>query len=343
MTISKAKLWAETPSDPGRLVSDDPRLRMLFGELGFDDEWPARDLGGVMSLNLHLTSRRAVVRVHQPFESRARLLALRELRRHLQHAGLTVGAPQFLCGQELIRWEGRWVELEAFVPHRKPPPTSDSYAWMYGAMGALHRILREISVKLPRPTIATYGPPSTLRRWMRVTGRAVEASPRARGLFNWSETLLRRMAAQWVPTRSLPVQVIHGDIRLGNVAFADGERAAYFDFGFAASRPRIHEIAYTLAWVLLRPDGSGTGGDFDLERLPEFINCYEDAAQDRVSDIELQCVRTFVVSVPLYLVAVSGFTPNPSEHLLSNEPFVRIASWVLDHPQAFDCLLRNRR
>lgn len=77
----------------------------------------------------------------------------RALARSLSDKGLTVGTPMPLHGRELVRWEGRWAELERFVPHTKPPPTWDSYVWMFASMGRLHRVLRNYERRrLPRPT-----------------------------------------------------------------------------------------------------------------------------------------------------------------------------------------------
>src|SRR5439155_9800725 len=66
----------------------------------------------------------------------------------------------------------------------------------------------------------------------------------------WAGGLIRRLDSRWPPPGALPVRVVHGDIRLGNVAVAADGRPAYLDFGFAARRPRVHELGYSLAWVL---------------------------------------------------------------------------------------------
>jgi Ser/Thr protein kinase RdoA (MazF antagonist) len=203
---------------------------------------------------------------------------------------------------------------------------------MYEAMGRLHAATRSLDLSVPRPTLATYGPPRTLRRWMTVTQDAVENHPEARKLAVFVVGLLPRLAAQWLPASQLPVQLVHGDVRLGNVAVSDSGSPAYLDFGFAARRPRIHELAYSLSWVLLRPDDSGTGADFDWPRLHEFIEAYEQGASDRLNEAERACLGAYVASIPLYLAAISGYTPDPSAHLVGNERFIRIAAWVLDHP-----------
>lgn len=286
-----------------------------------------------MSLNLHLAGDGLVLRVHQPWESRARITALRQLRRRLRDTGLRVASPVPVGGRDLVRWEGRWAELEAYVTHSKPPPTWDSYLWMYEAMGTLHMSLRQLSeIPLPRPAIATYGPPDTLRRWMAVTAHAVEQDLEGRAIARWSRELIGRLARTWTPARTLPVQIVHGDIRLGNVVHTPDGEPVYLDFGFAARRPRVHELAYSLSWIILRPDGSGTGEDFDWDRLRELLGAYERTAYDRLTGVERSSLGPFIAAVPLYMAAIAGFTLDPVAHLLENERFIRIADWVLSHP-----------
>lgn len=61
--------WTDDPANPGRLTSADADVRRLVEEVSPFDA--ARDLGGVMSLNVHLPAAGLVLRAHQPFVSRA--------------------------------------------------------------------------------------------------------------------------------------------------------------------------------------------------------------------------------------------------------------------------------
>lgn len=237
-----------------------------------------------------------------------------------------------IAGHELLRWHGRWAELESFAAEPKPSPTWETYRCMYEATGRLHRTTRILRLRLPLPAVATYGPPTSLRRWMAVTEDRVEHSVTGRSLARWANTLIRKMARQWVPATRLPCQIIHGDVRLANVRATVERDPVYLDFGFAAYRPRVHEFAYALAWILLGPDDSGRGDDFEWGRLPEFIAAYEEAAGDRLTSIERSSLWSFVASVPIYLAAISGYTPDPVDHLAGQEVFLRIGAWVLDHP-----------
>lgn len=290
------------------------------------------DLGGTMSLNVHLVDRGLVLRVHRPFVDRVRLVHLHSLRAAAAGAGLAVAEPIDIDGEPFAdAGNGRVAELEPYIAHTKPPPTWDSYVWMYAAMGALHRALDNFDGPLADPVVATYGTPSTLRREVRATSGAVAHDDRAVQRARDVERLIDVLADQWIEPESLPNRVVHGDIRLGNVAQTTDGDNAYFDFGFAARRPRIHELAYSLSWIVFRPTADGRGEDFPWEVLDELIAAYDDAAGERIDDIERQAIGPYLAAVPLYLAAIASHTPDPVEHLAVETPFVRIAEWVLQH------------
>jgi len=77
--------WKDDPSDPDRPELENPDVQRLIAEL-----CPGvygTDLGGVMSLNVRLDGAGIVLRVHQPFVSRQRLLAVQQVRCHLSNWG----------------------------------------------------------------------------------------------------------------------------------------------------------------------------------------------------------------------------------------------------------------
>ena len=123
--------------------------------------------------------------------------------------------------------------------------------------------------------------------------------------------------------------MIHGDVRLGNVAITPTGAPAYLDFGFAAARPRIHELAYALAWIILRPDHSGRAEDYDWDLLAQLIGAYEDTRHGALSTLERQAIRVSTAAVPLYLASIAGFTPDPVRELRGLQPFISIADWLL--------------
>lgn len=322
----------EPPSDLyARPEADDAALQDLLEQLGADGPL---DLGGTMSLNLHLEQLGLVLRVHPRFETSERLHALRALRRRLHEQGLTVGTPQPLLGQELVVVDGRLAEAESFVAAEGPPATWESYVWMFEAMGHLHRALTASrpNLVLPSPEVATYATPDDLRKWMMATAAAVATDDHASALAAEVQSMLDPLERQWTPPERLPQQLIHGDIRLGNVAKTPDGGVAHFDFGFSARRPRIHDLAYSLFWIVLKPDDSGRAAEFDWHRVVELVEAYEAASGAGLSDLERTAIGPYLATVPLYLAAISSYTPDPCDRIKQEVRSLEIARWVLDHP-----------
>ncbi len=324
--------WTDDPADPDVTSAGDPAVRRLLRTIAPGSA--VTDLGGCFSLNLHLHDLGQVLRVQQPFVSRDRVLAMREVRRRLVAHGLLAAEPVRWYDRELLTCRGRWAELEAFVPHVKPEATWESYRWMYRAMGELHRGLRDVNATLPRPMVATYAPPSSLRRWLSVTESAVRDDPGALEVTASLRRMLAKLRAQWVSASALPNQVVHGDVRLGNVGLTPNGESVYLDFGFAAHRPRVYDLAYSLAWVILRPDSSGSGETFDWSVLPSLLGEYEDGARTRLTPLERRALGPYVATVPMYHSALAGYDPDPIAKLRDETGFLRIASWLLDNPEA---------
>lgn len=159
--------WKDDPRDPGRPRADDPDVLHLDNQLAPGSS--AHDLGGVMSLNLRLDPKRLALREHQPFVSRARQLALHQVRSLLAETGPIVPVALEMVDKSPFRCRDRWAELESFIPHTRLPPSFDSYQWLFEQVGILHRGLASIEPAPPRPPVATYATPHSLRRWLGVT------------------------------------------------------------------------------------------------------------------------------------------------------------------------------
>jgi aminoglycoside phosphotransferase (APT) family kinase protein len=147
---------------------------------------------------------------------------------------------------------------------------------------------------------------------------------------------VRRLSSQWIPSADLPTHLVHGDIRLSNVHLTPNGEAVYFDFGFLARRPRVHDLAYALAWIVLRPDGRGTAESFGWEAVPRLLTEYEDAAGVRLSALERRALVPYLAAVPLYLMSIAGYMADPVGHLRNEtrRAFLRIGAWLLAHPDA---------
>jgi Ser/Thr protein kinase RdoA (MazF antagonist) len=326
--------WGDDFADPYRPTAESADVQRLAAAMAPGAR--LTDLGGTMSLNARLEPGGLVLRVHQPFIARRRLLAVQAVRRRLAEQGLTVPVPVARRGATLFRCGRRWAELERYLPNEKPAPTPEAYAWLFRAMGDLHRALATIDLRVPRPLIATYGPPGSLRRWLPVAEAAVRANPEAAAVARWVRDLVGRLRRQWPPATGLPTQLVHGDIRLGNVCRAPDGGTIYLDFGFLAVRPRIHELAYSLAYMVLALGGCAAPGRFAWSMVPRLVADYEAAAQVRLTPAERRALAPCAAAVPLYHAAIAGFTVDPAKQLLGGHqiPFLRLAEWLLTHPDA---------
>jgi Ser/Thr protein kinase RdoA (MazF antagonist) len=212
----------------------------------------------------------------------------------------------------------------------------DSYVWLYRVMGELHCALDAIDVEVPRPYFATYGPPGTLLRWLPITEAAVRDDPEASAIARHLRKLLGHLRKQWVPAKDLPVRLVHGDVKLRNVARGIDGGTVYLDFGFMAHRPRIHEPAYALARMLLTLGAGEVPEDFAWESVPRLLAEYQDAAGIRLATVELQALAPYTASVALFQAAMCGFLPDPAAALRDDERrrLMRVAEWLLTHPES---------
>jgi hypothetical protein len=298
--------WRDNPADPDRASLDDPDVRRLIAEIGEGSR--ATDLGGVMSLNARLEPAGLVLRVHQPFVSCPRLLAVQEVRRRLAQGGLLVALPLSIRNSTVFRCGRRWAELEDYIEHRRPEPSLESYKWMFGAMGtppsrwwiaSVHRALVGLDLMVPRPLISTYAPPASLRRWLRVTATAVADDAEASDATRLLGDLVRKLSTQWVPATALPNQLVHGDVRLSNVCSTPEGGTVYLDFGFLALRPRIHDLAYSLAFAVLAREGHRQPESFPWHFATELRAEYERAARSSLIPVERQALAAYTAAVPL--------------------------------------------
>lgn len=322
--------WTDDPADPDRVALSDSQVQQLAAAIC--PGAPLTDLGGVMSLNVKLGTAGLVLRVHQPFVSRPRLLALQAVRHRLANLGLIVPAPVAWQGAMLFRCRNRWAELEEYMAHERLAHQFEAYLWLFQAMGLLHRALRQIHVAVPRPLVATYAPPSSLRRWLAVTAAAVQGNPAAVEIAQHLDTLIRQLRQQWQPATRLPMQFVHGDVRLSNVGRTPTGTVVYLDFGFLAWRPRIHDLAYSLAFMFLALNGQQGPENFPWERVPQLLAEYENAAGVRLTDVERQALAPYTAAVPLYAAALDGFTEDPAGKLCSRLAFLHLSEWILSHP-----------
>ncbi len=319
--------WKDDPTDPDRPSLHNPAVQRLIAAIA--PETHGTDLGGVMSLNVHLASAGLVLRVHQPFVSRPRLLAVQDVRRHLATVGLCVPAPLPWRHARVLRCGTRWAELEEYLPHERLAPAPASYTWLFAAMGRLHRALATLDLRVPRPLVATYAPPTSLRRWLLITEAAVQNDPEAAPTARHLRDLVRRLDRQWAPVPRLPRQLVHGDVRLSNVGRTATGTAVYLDFGFLAIRPRIHDLAYALAFMLRALNAPHA---WAWSSVGPLLCAYEEAVQSPLTEAERAALAPSTAAIPLYHAALAGCTADPARELRIQRPFLHLSEWLLAQP-----------
>lgn len=110
-------------------------------------------------------------------------------------------------------------------------------------------------------------------------------------------------------------------------------KTVYFDFGFLAHRPRIHDLAYSLAFMVLALHGQQTPESFAWQNVPWLLEEYEAAATSRLTTAEKQALAPYTAAVPLYSAALAGFSNDPVRLLRERLPFLRLSEWLLGHPE----------
>ncbi|MBO0795832.1 MAG: phosphotransferase [Ktedonobacteraceae bacterium] len=324
--------WKDDPSDPDRPELDNPDVQRLIAEIAPGAQ--ATDLGGVLSLNVRLEPAGVVLRVHQPFVSRQRILAVQQVRHHLDQMGLVVPIALTWRNSTVVRCGSRWAEMERYIPHRRAEPEHDSYCWLFGTLGTLHRVLATLDITVPRPLVATYAPPGSLHRWLPIAEAAIRGSSEASDITRLLRSLLRRLDAQWLPASRLPQQLVHGDVRLSNVCKTLEGKVVYLNFGFLAHRPRIHDLAYSLAFMVLALGGHQAPENFAWQSVPRLIEAYEASANAHLTAEERRALAPYTAAVPLYAAALDGFSNDPAGQIRSRLPFLRLSEWLLAHPEA---------
>jgi Ser/Thr protein kinase RdoA (MazF antagonist) len=317
-------------SDPGRMSPTDPRVSHLVARVAAGSH--AIDLGGDFSLNVLLEPAGVVLRVHQPFVSRRRMVAAQDVRRWLASMGLIVPLAVSWNGSTALRCDQRWAELETRIEHDAREPSMDSYLWLFGAIGALHRVLGTAPLSVPRPVVATYTPPSTLRRWCTATATAIAGDPDSARTVEALRCLVGKLLRQWVSSTLLPAQVIHGDIHLENVVQTATGEPVYLDFGSLTHAPRVHDLAYALAHMARTLTAHHAPDAFPWNEVPHLVHEYEAAAGFPLTELERQALAPYTAAVPLQYAARAGFFTDPAAILRNALPFLHVSRWLLSHP-----------
>ena len=265
------------------------------------------DLGGSSSLNLLVdgTDGRYVARVHRPHVTPERLGVVHQARAVLGAGGVPCAPPvPTLHGAAWARFEGRLVEVEAYVDH---DAVMDSWGRLEVGMALLaqvHNQLRDLEVSQEgrRPRFANHLEPAEVRSAVhRGTERIQAWRPTAaeRGLAGVAEELAELVAgAEAGLVSRLPRQLVHGDFWDSNVGFRRGRPVLVADFDFMGERTRIDDLALTL-WCA-RSDLDAKGGPVEERaRLGRLVAGYDAGLDLRLSAVERAGLPVAMARQPL--------------------------------------------
>ncbi len=209
-----------------------------------------------------------------------------------------------------------------------------TYAWLFGALGELHRAIAPLKLPVSRPVLASYTPPGTLRRWLAATTAAVARDPEAAEVADDLRRPLGKLTTAWVPATQLPRQPVHGDIHLANVGSAPYGRPSYLDFANITVAPRVHDVAYALAHMVFAMNNHERLDveNFPWREVPRLVHSYEFTAGWRLTGLEERALVPYLAARPIHYAARAGFFADPSAVLQSERPFLELSRWVLAHP-----------
>lgn len=286
-----------------RASPDEPGVSAMIARMARGARWS--DIGGEFNLNLRIEAEPPVVlRVHRPWVRRGRVAGLRRLRERLQRSGIRVAQPIPILDRDLARADGRWCELEEFIPHVRSSADQHSFVRLFVELGRLHTALR-----------ATWEPglpvmPNT-HDDLTVGQIRYSVGFTRRRLGPGSEPVVHRMRhllAEVCELRKgleLPRTPIHGDYKLSNMGLAPDGSCVTFDLDFARVRERLYDIAASLNHIAQSgPDGVGQPVEsMESRRL---LEAYEDTAPAPLTPDEHRWLPGALALIPLHWAATAG-------------------------------------
>jgi Ser/Thr protein kinase RdoA (MazF antagonist) len=276
-----------------RAAAEDPPVAALIARLADRTTWV--DLGGGFNLNVRIDAKTPVVlRVHRPWVRRGRVAGLRRLRERLQDSPVHVARPLPLGGRDLLRVGDRWADLEAFVPHRPPPPDEGAGIRLLEELGRLHRALDAAWEPAPPEPLDDHRTLHQLRVSIGFTRRRL--GPPAEPLVR----RMRRLTGELAELRravELPIAPIHGDYKLANTGLRPDGSWVTFDLDFARVRERVYDVAASLHHL------AADGGLPEPRRL---LDAYERTAAVPLTADEHRWLPGALALVPLHWAATAG-------------------------------------
>lgn len=191
---------------------------------------------------------------------------------------------------------------------------------LFEAIGRLHSVLATAKQRPPRPLVTSYVSPPTLRRWLDRNREAALPRLAEPGVLADLQDLLRLLRRHFVPSGRLPTQLIHGDAHPDNIRQTANGGPLYLDFDGVTEAPRIHDIAYALAFLLLWHDGPLA--EFPWYDIPELLDAYDRTAAFPLTIDERAALPAYIAAVPIYFDICDW----------SEQPIRNVGRWILEHP-----------
>jgi len=279
------------------------------------------ELGGLFNVNLKFTTTAGgyVVRVHSGLTRLDHLTARRPLLAKLRARNIPVLMPLITAeGAGWMQLHGRFVEVTPFVSGtacQYTPPQVVAFGRM---LRRFHDALRDES-GAPNPYWSNY--PSS---GIVAEGLALLADQKKRGwhdapLVGQVDYLYQRVMDRWgAEGPHGPTTIIHGDWHGENAIFhPDGGVQCILDFDGLQRAERLHDIAYFLWSVRLRPDHVSIGRNF--------LDGYGD-----LSPVERALLPTALARASVFFLCTASFTADPVRELAlqwsAQKPYIQ---WLL--------------
>ena len=316
------RAWYERHQVPrGRPSIDDPHVRALVE--GIAPGAVPVDLGGSDHLNLRLGDSEVVLRVNKPFVSRRQIIGGQLLRRRLAAAGAAVAQPVIGSGGPVIPCGPFQAHLEGYVRGLRPT----TGVAVFESIGRLHHALPSIEQAPPRALVSTCVSARTLRRWLSRNVAAGHPAFRQRGIAEELTEQISMLERTRTEPNRLPRRLIHHDAHPDNMQQTADGTPFYLDLGGVAAGPRIHDIAYALAYALFahqdRPDPPDLA-TYAWEQVPNFLAAYESGARSILTVEERAALLGYTAAVPVFYDVC----------LWGHRRVAHIGRWLLENPSA---------
>lgn len=97
-------------------------------------------------------------------------------------------------------------------------------------------------------------------------------------------------------------------------------------------RPRVHDLAYALIFMLLAHHAQDSPEEFDWSIIPDLIAAYQFTSPSPLTPLERQALPPCAASVLLYPLALAGFSSNPGSQISLEKFKLHLSDWLLTHP-----------